>query len=197
MLSLTFSAVLLTSIIQSTVALVPKSAQVLSAQVRNCAVPVTARFNGNNTALSLFYDTTKMPNSTSNSIASVDSHGVEEYNQCIVCTSIKWSDALYGFVESIDFDYWHRLDPGLLQQIEARTGVEGSPEFVRLLEGGEPSLLVERHTDGRHRATFTIPTSTAPPLTQTPERHTICTHTSKMTARQSFFPPLMTTSLSV
>lgn len=115
-----------------TTALLPKSATVLSYNVRGCNVPVTAKFSGDNGALEISYDTTKDTQTSTNSLAWIDAAGKYSENTCIVCTTIQWSDGLYGFLGNIEYDYYHRLEPGSLEQVDSRLGVEGHSEEVNI-----------------------------------------------------------------
>ncbi|KAF2198336.1 hypothetical protein GQ43DRAFT_474645 [Delitschia confertaspora ATCC 74209] len=134
-------------------ALIPRNTSILSTQVRNCNIPITAAFSANNSALNIVYAP------SNSSLASLDTAGNTQETLCIVCTKIAWSDNLYGFVSSVDYDFWHRLDPGLLEQVDTRAGVEGRSEeayFESSYIYGSPetSLLTHVHT--------TQPNDTAP-----------------------------------
>jgi hypothetical protein len=111
-------ALIITSLLQSCIAdtVAPLSIKILETHVTNCDIPIFTSISTNNTSLKIAYDTSKSEGTTSDVLAWSDSTSSTE-TVCNVCTTFQWTSDLYGIITSIDYDYYHRLDSGMLEQV--------------------------------------------------------------------------------
>jgi hypothetical protein len=96
--------------------LAPSNLSVLKTEVRECNYHISASISPANTSLDISFDTTKSMGDTPNALAWTDSVGANS-SLCIVCATLKWEGQVYGQVTSIDYEFWHKLDPGLLEAV--------------------------------------------------------------------------------
>lgn len=110
----------------------PLSITILDTHVTNCDVPIFTSISPNKTSLNIVYDTSKSKGTTPDVLAWSDSTSSTE-TICTVCTTFKWTNKLYGLITSIDYDYYHRLDSGMLEQVASIITTNNGTGEVRLL----------------------------------------------------------------
>lgn len=94
----------------------PRNISILETNARGCDVPMSSQISDDRTKINILYDTRKSNGSMQDSLAWTDSvNGTE--STCIVCTTFSWTDKLYGYITSLEYDFDHRLDLGLLEQV--------------------------------------------------------------------------------
>ncbi|KAF2115331.1 hypothetical protein BDV96DRAFT_599686 [Lophiotrema nucula] len=89
--------------------------QVQISRISQCDFAISTA-SGNETSFNVLYDTTKSTGTVPDSLASTDKENSTE-STCVVCASLKWSNNKFGVVQSVDYDFYHRLDPGTLEQV--------------------------------------------------------------------------------
>lgn len=94
----------------------PQSISILNTTSSGCDVPISTHISGNNTILNILYDASKSNGTTSDVLAWTDSTSYTE-TTCNVCLTLKWNSALYGLLMSVDYDFYHRVDLGLLELV--------------------------------------------------------------------------------
>jgi hypothetical protein len=128
-------ALLIASLLQVSIAdvVAPLSVTILDTHVTNCDIPISITVPANSTGLDIVYDTSKSIGTTPDVLAWSDSTSSTE-TICTVCTTFKWTGGLYGLIMSIDYDYYHRLDSGMLEQVASIiTTNNGTSEVRRYL----------------------------------------------------------------
>ncbi|KAF2714535.1 hypothetical protein K504DRAFT_509522 [Pleomassaria siparia CBS 279.74] len=94
----------------------PLSITILDTKVTNCDIPISVSASPNKTSITILYDTSKSNGTTPDVLAWTDSASNTE-SVCTVCSVLKWDSNLYGLITSLDYDFYHRLDEGLLEQV--------------------------------------------------------------------------------
>lgn len=108
----------------------PANLQAQVTRIAQCDFAISTA-SGNETSFNILYDTTKSTGSVPDSLASTDKENSTE-TTCIVCASLKWSNNKYGLVQSVDYDFYHRLDPGTLEQVVTYMTMDNSTREVCL-----------------------------------------------------------------
>ena len=129
----------------------PQNVTVLSVSSTGCnAVGISAHYiRANQTSIDILLDTRNV-NSTalgSDSLAWTDSVSSTD-TLCHVCATFRWSESLYGRITGIDYDFEHRMDLGLLDQVASYIYKEGTTEEVSVASDEFYSVAVSRRSRG-------------------------------------------------
>ncbi|KAF2260776.1 hypothetical protein CC78DRAFT_584443 [Lojkania enalia] len=106
----------------------PSTLNVLNTNISDCTFSISAVPALDTSGYDILFDTTKSSGSTPDSLAETSKSDTSE-SMCTVCSTISWSGAgdggaVWGLIERIEYDYWHRLEPGSLEQVVSHVFME-------------------------------------------------------------------------
>ncbi|KAF2653995.1 hypothetical protein K491DRAFT_717532 [Lophiostoma macrostomum CBS 122681] len=123
---------------------VPQNLTILNTQIRDCSVPIKTSVSPNLTSIDIAYDTSKAVanGSYAETLAWTDSASAVE-TSCVVCLRVAWTGTrreiegggegggvggrgLYGYITGLDYDFYHRLELGLLEEVWTKVTREGN-----------------------------------------------------------------------
>ncbi|KAF2728124.1 hypothetical protein EJ04DRAFT_556957 [Polyplosphaeria fusca] len=89
--------------------------QLSTPRISSCPFSISAH-PSNASSFSILYDTTTSISPVPDSLASTDKENTTE-STCVLCTTLSWNDTRNAVIKSVEYDFWHRLQAGSLEQI--------------------------------------------------------------------------------
>ncbi|KAF1993788.1 hypothetical protein P154DRAFT_582459 [Amniculicola lignicola CBS 123094] len=126
----------------------PANLQIIDSKISYCDIPISTQRAPNDQGFTITYDTAKSTGLMPVSLASTDAENTTE-TTCLVCASFKWSNNLYGSIMSVEYDFWHKLEPGSLEQVASYITMENATRdeyFESLYTYGSEDTMSIFHT---------------------------------------------------